>query len=62
MDADLLGTVMSKCPATGDAVCVGSHMRRSEFDRLEEPCGDAECPSCHGFHHWQKQDVWLQVN
>ena len=55
-----MGTVMIRCPATGNAISTGI-----EADRLKFACSpvffaDAYCPACDAMHRWFAREGWVE--
>jgi hypothetical protein len=55
-----MGTVMIRCPRTGNAVSTGIETERSVFDRL--PLVEARlcCSLCGDEHVWTAKEAWLE--
>ena len=54
-----MGTVMIRCPRTGDAVSTEIETEASVFARLPEVAARTRCPSCGEEHVWTARDAWL---
>ena len=55
-----MGTVMIKCPKTGNALSTGMGMDQASFDSsnfTDNTVGP--CPHCQGSHTWSKKDAWV---
>jgi len=55
-----MGTLMIRCPATGDKISTGI-----EIDRLKFACSpvffaDAYCPACDASHRWFAREAWVE--
>ena len=55
-----MGTLMIRCPATGDKISTGI-----ETDRLKFACSpvffaDAYCPACDAPHRWFAREAWVE--
>jgi hypothetical protein len=56
----VMGTVMIKCPKTGEPISTGIRMSRSGFNRAPVFFAHTYCPACQGEHEWFARDAWLK--
>jgi hypothetical protein len=54
-----MGTVMIRCPRTGDAVSTQIETEPSIFARLPEVAARMYCPLCGEDHVWSASEAWL---
>jgi len=54
-----MGTVMIRCPRTGDAVSTEIDTDLSVFAHLPEVFGRMHCPVCGEAHVWSASEAWL---
>ena len=54
-----MGTVMIRCPRTGQAVSTEIDTEPSVFSRLPEVAARMFCPSCGTEHVWSAREAWL---
>ena len=54
-----MGTVMIRCPRTGQAVSTEIDTEPSVFSRLPEVAARMHCPICGSEHVWSARDAWL---
>ena len=54
-----MGTLMIRCPRTGDAVSTEIETEPSVFARLPEVLGRMHCPLCGEEHVWSASEAWL---
>jgi hypothetical protein len=54
-----MGTVMIRCPRTGQAVSTEIETEPSVFDRLPLVPSRLHCPFCGEEHVWTANDAWL---
>jgi hypothetical protein len=55
-----MGTMMIRCPRTGDAVSTEIETEPSVFSRLPEVAARLRCPLCGEEHVWTARDAWLE--
>ena len=55
-----MGTVMIRCPRTGDAISTQIETDASVFSRLPEVEARTHCPHCGEEHIWTARDAWLE--
>ncbi len=54
-----MGTVMIRCPRTGQAISTGIEMEPSVLDRLPLVQAWRHCPACGEEHAWDARTAWL---
>jgi hypothetical protein len=54
-----MGTVMIRCPRTGDAVSTEINTEAGVFERLPDVASRMTCPACGEVHVWTARDAWL---
>jgi endogenous inhibitor of DNA gyrase (YacG/DUF329 family) len=55
----MMGTVMIRCPTTGDPVSTEIETEPSIFQKLPEVEARMHCPRCGKRHVWTMRDAWL---
>jgi len=54
-----MGTLMVRCPRTGQDFSSGIETDRLSFERTPAFSGMIRCPLCGIDHSWSKIDAWL---
>ena len=54
-----MGTVMIRCPRTGQAVSTEIEMEASDFERLPYVQVELDCLHCGERHTWTRREAWL---
>ena len=54
-----MGTVVIRCPITGQQVPTGILMSRAEFDQAKLESSVLRCPQCGRIHTWCRKDAQL---
>ena len=55
-----MGTVMIRCPATGDTISTGMIVDRLQFACSPVFFADAYCPACDASHRWFAREAWVE--
>ena len=55
-----MGTVMIRCPTTGQPLATGLTADASEFARTPVFMARAACPFCGTEHEWFARDAWVE--
>jgi hypothetical protein len=55
----MMGTVMIRCPRTGEAVSTEINTEAAVFERLPDVPGRMTCSACGEVHVWMARDAWL---
>jgi hypothetical protein len=55
-----MGTVMIRCPHTGQAVSTEIETEPAVFSRLPEVAARLRCPRCGEVHVWTAREAWLE--
>ena len=50
-----MGTVVVRCPTTGEEVSTGISMDQATFDTMYNSGQSFECPACGKTHTWEKK-------
>lgn len=50
-----MGTVIARCPNTGEEVATGVMMDQTEFETAYDSGRSFECPACGKTHTWNKK-------
>ncbi len=54
-----MGTVMIRCPKTGQSVSTEIETEVSDFERLPYVQAELRCPHCGQLHTWTRREAWL---
>ena len=54
-----MGTVMIRCPGTGEDISTGIETDSLSFARLPDVLTHSRCPACGLEHVWWKREAWL---
>jgi hypothetical protein len=54
-----MGTVMVKCPVTGQDISTGIVADRESFNSTPVFFGRVDCPLCRTEHVWFAKDAWV---
>ena len=55
-----MGSVMIRCPATGQAIATGIVADRASFARTPVFIARAHCRFCAAEHEWFARDAWVE--
>jgi hypothetical protein len=55
-----MGTVVIRCPATGNTISTGIEAERSTFAHSPVFFASTHCPHCRTEHRWFAQDAWVE--
>lgn len=55
-------SVVTTCPATGDAYPTGLRTSRRTFNSLPDWPLAAMCPHCDKVHTWRPREAWLEAD
>jgi hypothetical protein len=54
-----MGTLMLKCPTTGQEFSTGIHLEEDSFRKLPDTVTKAHCPRCGLSHNWWTHEARL---
>lgn len=55
-----MGTVVTRCPATGEVIPTGMMAERETFACSPVFFADTYCPMCESMHRWFARDAWVE--
>lgn len=54
-----MGTVVTRCPATGEVIATGMKAEHTTFACSPVFFADTYCPICEASHRWFARDAWV---
>jgi predicted RNA-binding Zn-ribbon protein involved in translation (DUF1610 family) len=52
-----MGTLMLKCPTTGQEFSSGIHIEEDSFKELPDTMAEVLCPHCGASHRWRLREA-----